>query len=183
MTSQVSRLVGRTSLRFKSWLPEYASGKPVVLAGVESASEATSERPRPVRALCMGPGEWLIVSREEEGSNLRERIANDLAEYGLALADVSDELTAVELRGSLARDVLAKGSGLDMHPQRFPVGRCARASLANVDVVIDCVDAGPRFELYFARSRFRYLHSWLSDAAAELELTRFEAPAACVRLP
>jgi sarcosine oxidase gamma subunit len=47
---------------------------------------------------------------------------------------------------------------------RFPAGRCTRTRLAQLAVVVDCIDPAPRFELYFGRSYLKYLHAWLVDA-------------------
>jgi heterotetrameric sarcosine oxidase gamma subunit len=121
------------------------------------------------RVLCLAENEFLIVSREERNSTLPDRIAGDLAEYGLALTDVSDDLAALELRGSSARDVLAIGCGIDAKSRDFAVGCCTRARLADVDVVIDYVADAPRFDLYFSRTRLQAIHFWLSNAALELE--------------
>ena len=157
---------GLNIIRFKSWLPEYSSGqKPVVIAGVDHSSETSDEQRTPARALNVGPGEWLIVSRERETSTLRERIAADLAVFGLVLTDVSDELAAIELRGSLARHVLAIGCEHEGHREALHGGRCALTRIANVDVVVDCVEDAPRFDLYFRRGYYDYLYSWLKNAA------------------
>jgi sarcosine oxidase, subunit gamma len=165
---QITPTSDTASLRFKSWLPEYASGgRPVVLAGRELPSRVGDVASTPARALCLAPGEWLIVIHDTEAAALRERIAGDLARYGLQLIDASHELAAIELRGSAAREVLAKGCGLDLDHRSFAAGQCARTRLAQIAVAIDCVDDTPRFQLYVARSYFQYLYSWLIDAAAE----------------
>lgn len=165
---QMTAVSGRTLLWLKSWLPEYMNGsRPVVLAGRELPSQVGSTSSESVHALCVGPGEWLTVSHERTASNLREHFAPDLTKHGLVLVDLTDGLAALEIRGSFARDVLSKGCGLDLHPRSFPAGRCARTRFAQIPLTIEYLDAPPRFELYVGRSHFRYLHAWLTDAAAE----------------
>lgn len=164
---QITAVHGRRSLRLKSWLPEYTSGgKPVVLAARELPSRVGATLSGPVRVLCLGPGDWLIVSHEREPSGLREHIERDLPQPGLVLVDLTPGLAVLEVQGSAIREVLSKGCGLDFHPRSFPTGRCARTRLAQIPVVIECLSEPPRFELYVPRSYFHYLHAWLIDAAA-----------------
>lgn len=164
---QMTAVSGRTSLRLKSWLPEYTNAaKPVVLAGWELPSQVGVTLSGPMRVLCVGPGEWLIMSHEYPAS-LRERIEPDLPKHGLALVDLTDGLAGLDVRGCAAREVLSKGCGLDLHPRGFPAQWCARTRFAQIPLVIECLDSPPRFELHVARSYFHYLHTWLIDAAAE----------------
>jgi sarcosine oxidase, subunit gamma len=167
---QIAALTFRTSLRLKSWLPEVTNGeKPVVLAGRQLPLQVGATLPGPPRVLCVGPGEWLVVAYPRQALELREDIEPDLSRQGLVVVDLTHGLAGLDVRGSAARDVLSKGSGLDFHPRSFPVDRCARTRLAQIPVVIDCLDAPPRFELNVARSYFQYLHSWVFDAACEFE--------------
>lgn len=160
--------VSRTLLLMKSWLPEHTSGsKPVVLAGQELPSPVGATTSGSLRALCTGPGEWLIASPTHRNSSLRDHIEPDLPQQGLLIVDLSDGLAALEVRGSAVRELLSKGCGLDLHPRSFPAGRCARTRFAQISVVIVCLDESPRFELYVARSYSHYLQSWLGDAAVE----------------
>lgn len=166
---QMTPVSGRALLRLKIWLPEYTTdGMAVVLAGQELPSQAGATLPGPIRVLCVGPGEWLLVSQEHSAASLRERIASDLPKHGVALVDLTDAFATLEVRGSAARELLSKGCGLDSHPRSFPIGRCARARFAQIPVVIECLDGPPRFDLYVTRSYFHYLNSWLTDAAAEI---------------
>jgi sarcosine oxidase subunit gamma len=165
----VSPVAGRTSLQLKSWLPEYRKGaRPVLLAGLELPSQVgTALSASVMRVLCVGPGEWLIVSQEHEAESLRAHVGPDLAPQGLALVDLSDGLTVLEARGFAIREIFSKGCGLDLHPSAFLAGRCARARLAQIPVVIDCVGNPSVFELYVPRSYSGYLRAWFSDAALE----------------
>jgi sarcosine oxidase subunit gamma len=165
---QTKALTGRTIMRLKPWLPEYVHGeRPVVLAGRELPSKVGATLSGAVRVLCIGPGDWLIVSPQQPASSLREHLEPDLARQGLALVDTSDGLATFEVCGAASREMLSKGCGLDLHPRSFAAGACARTRLAQVPVVIECLDAPQRFELTVARSYASYLQAWLVDAAAE----------------
>ena len=88
-----------------------------------------------------------------------------------AIVDVSDGRVALRLAGPNARDVLAKGCPLDLHPRAFPSGSCAQSLLAKAAVLIHLLDddphRGPTFDLYVARSSAHYLFAWLEDAGCE----------------
>ncbi len=170
MTVQITPLGGRTSMRLKSWLAEYASGgKAVALGGKELPSQVGEVLSDPaMRVLCIGPGEWLLASHEHSASVLRQYLEADLPKYGLALVDLTDGLLGLEVRGPASRELLSRGCGLDFHPRSFPAGRCARTRFANVPATIESFDEPLRFELYVVRSHLRYLHAWLSDAAVGL---------------
>jgi sarcosine oxidase subunit gamma len=165
---QINPIRGRTVLRLKSWLREHITGgKPVVLAGQELPSQVGRTLSGRARVLSIGPGEWLIVSDEHQALNVREPIEHDLSEQGLALVDLTGGLVAIDVRGSVAREVLSKGGGLDFHPRSFPAGQCARTRFAQIPLIVECVDEPIRFELTVPRSYCDYLHAWLIDAAAE----------------
>lgn len=163
------RPVARTSvLRLRSWLPESSSAaSQVALAGQALPRTVGETLFGSARALCLGPGDWLIVSDQHTASNLREHFEPDLSRQGLALVDLTDGMAVIEVYGPTTREVLSKGCGLDMHPRSFPPGRCARTRFAQIAVVIECLDAQPRFELTVPRSYLHYVHSWLADAAME----------------
>lgn len=152
---QIDAIGGGTLLQLKSWLPQNAT-----FIGQRLPSQIGEISSGTPRVLCVGPGEWLVVSRDR-------RVQFEESDLGLAQVDVTDGLGRLELRGRATRELLSKGCGLDFHPRSFPAGRCARTRFAQIAVIIECLDAAPSFELYVGRSYLHYLHSWLVDAAAE----------------
>ena len=127
------------------------------------------------RVLCVGPADWLVVSDEGEPGSLLEKVQAAIGGSSLRVADVSQAFAILAISGNRARDLLAKGCGLDLHPRAFGPGACARTRLANVAAIVDClvdrmgdgVSDAPVFRCYVARSHCDYLVSWLTDAAAE----------------
>ena len=71
------------------------------------------------------------------------------------------------MTGPNARDVLAKGCPLDLHPSVFRPGDCAQTLLAKANVTLRCVDDAPSYELTVRRSFADYAAPWLQDAALE----------------
>lgn len=157
----------RVRYRLRSWLPEVHDGRqPVLLSGRALPVETGATLPDLPRVLCLGPGDWLLVSQPHQAATLREQLEPAASRCGLAWTEMTDGLAMLEVSGAAVRELLAKGCGLDLHPRAFPPGRCARTRLAQIAVVVDC-RAATRFELYVARSHAAWLHDWLADAASE----------------
>lgn len=117
------------------------------------------------RVLWLGPNEWLVVAGE--GEQLAAALDAALAGLHVSVTDISDARAVIALSGAQARDVLAKGCPLDLHPRSFGPMRCAQSRLAKVAVLIDQRDDAPSYDLYVLRSQARYLWRWLDDAARE----------------
>ncbi len=109
------------------------------------------------------------------GSPCRRRLANDALARDLAqrlkgLASISDQSggrTVLRLSGPRARDVLAKGLPIDLHPRAFGPGSAATSTISLMGVQLWQVD--DRAEL-----RHRHLPQlsasfwrWLTASAAE----------------
>jgi len=118
-------------------------------------------------ALWLGPDEWLIVGGEGEESLLTRVLHTALGETFGSVVDVSANRTVIELSGPAARDVLAHGCLVDLHPRVFGPGRCAQTLLAKAQVIIHQVNDAPTFHLYVRTSFAWYLAEWLLDAMTE----------------
>ena len=62
--------------------------------------------------------------------------------------DLSANRTTLELAGPCARDVLATGCSIDLHPRAFGPARCAQTTVARTQVILDQVDDRPAFRLH-----------------------------------
>jgi sarcosine oxidase subunit gamma len=83
-----------------------------------------------------------------------------------ALVDVSGQRTILEISGPKAREVLAKGCRLDLHPRVFGAGQCAQTTYAKAPVVL-VPRAGDGYWLLVRASFAEYLAEFLIDAVAE----------------
>jgi sarcosine oxidase subunit gamma len=118
-----------------------------------------------VDVLWLGPDEWLVVGAAGD-DGLEARLHAAAGDGHVAVTDVSAQRTVVRVAGPKARDLLAHGCALDLHPRVFGPGRCAQTLLARAGVVLMARD-GDEF-LVFVRSSFAgYLAGWLTDAATE----------------
>jgi sarcosine oxidase subunit gamma len=82
----------------------------------------------------------------------------------------------IELRGPLARDVLAMGCPIDLHPRGFGPGRCTQSLLARAQVIVYQVDDTPAFHVYVRSSFAGYAADWILDAASEYSERSSGAP-------
>lgn len=120
-----------------------------------------------------GPGQWLAVSE----SLANEALAGDLAQRLGDLASISDQSggrTVLRLSGPRARDVLAKGLPIDLHPRAFGPGSAATSTISLMGVQLWQVDDAPTYDIALFRSLSASFWRWLTASAAEFgyEVTR-----------
>jgi sarcosine oxidase subunit gamma len=115
----------------------------------------------------LGPDEWLVTSPFTAPEDLDAGLRAAVGGAG-AVIDVSAQRTTLSLRGAHARDVLATGCALDLHPRVFGAGRAAQTTLGLAGVVLLALDdSGEHYQLLVRSSFARYLATWLLDAAVE----------------
>lgn len=117
--------------------------------------------------LWLGPDEWLIMAPEGRAGASEARLRDAAGDHPwFSAVDVSHNYTGFELRGPAAREVLAKGCPLDLHPRRFGPGHCAQSLLAKARVLLRMTE-GNGIEIWLRNSYARYAASWLVDATEE----------------
>ncbi|WP_439397362.1 sarcosine oxidase subunit gamma [Bradyrhizobium sp. PMVTL-01] len=113
-----------------------------------------------------GADQWLLFARGQAGFADLLKLFSDHA----AVSDQSHARAALRLSGPRVREVLAKGSMVDLHPSAFPVGATALTSFAHVDVQLWRTDDGPEgpiFEILVPRSMAASFCAWFTASAAE----------------
>lgn len=121
-------------------------------------------------ALCLAPRWWLVAQSPEPAPALECTLAARLRAAGgsaVSAVDVSAQRTTIDVSGPNARDVLAHGCSVDLHPRAFAPGRCTQTTLAKAQVVLHQLDETPTFRLLVRASFAQYLAEWLLDAATE----------------
>ena len=82
------------------------------------------------------------------------------------MSDQSHGRVILHIEGPRARDVLGKGTGLDLHPRAFGQGRSAVTQMAHVGVHI--AQVGPdAFELSLFRGFAESFWEWLTEMSGE----------------
>ncbi|MER6208302.1 sarcosine oxidase subunit gamma family protein [Streptomyces sp. NPDC001642] len=118
--------------------------------------------------LWLGPDEWLVVGAPDTQRDLEQRIRAAAGDEHVSVTDVSAQRTTLLVSGARARDLLAHGCPLDLHPRAFGPGRCAQTMLARAQVVVVARDEpGAGFWVLVRSSFAGYLTDWLLDAAGE----------------
>ena len=165
-----SRL-GKIDLRGNPHARGFMAAAGRVLDLLLPSEPCTSAARDQIGALWLGPDQWLVTCPAPDVPRLLGSLREALAGVHAAVTDVTDGRVAFRLAGPSARDVLAKGCPLDLHPRVFPPGRCAQSLLGKASVLIHLVaddpERGPSFDVYVARSFAHYLWTWLEDAGRE----------------
>lgn len=119
-----------------------------------------------IAILWAGPDQWLAIADAGGGRDLESELKARLA--GIAsVVDQSDGRVIVRIAGSRARDVLAKGVPIDLHPRAFAPGQVAITHASHIGVILWQVDDKPTYEVALFRSYVDSFAHWLDESAAE----------------
>ncbi|WP_432168839.1 sarcosine oxidase subunit gamma [Streptomyces sp. 1222.5] len=150
--------------------PGSAAAKAVeACLGITLPDPVRAELSGDVKALWMGPDEWLLVAPDGRRQELLARLRDAIGDDGSAsVTDVSAQRTTLALSGPLLREVLAQGCAVDLDPRVTPVGSCPTTLLAQAPVTLVVRDeAAPAVWLLVRASFASYLATWLLDACTE----------------
>lgn len=117
-----------------------------------------------LKVLWLGPDEWLVVTPEGGEEMVAAALRRAAGDGFAGVVELGSGQTVIEIAGPRAREVIAKGCPLDLHPRVFGPGSCAQSRLARALVTIAQVDDTPTFELIVRRSFADYVWRWLTDA-------------------
>jgi sarcosine oxidase subunit gamma len=120
-----------------------------------------------VRILWLGPDEWWVAAPDAKRTELIERLRRSFAGQHTAVTDVSESRTIITMTGPAARDVLARGISLDLHPRAFGPGQCAQTGMSKAIVLLHQVDSLPSYEVYILKSFADYLWRWIGLVAED----------------
>ena len=110
--------------------------------------------------LWLGPNEWWVVSLPDRADALVMGLRQAFQGQHTAVIDVSESRTVITISGPRARDVLARGISLDLHPRVFGPGQCAQTSLSKANVLLHQTDDKPSYDIYVLKSFSDYLFRW-----------------------
>src|SRR5215217_4761315 len=120
-----------------------------------------------VQVIWLGPDEWLVTSPFQPAQELEAGLREAVRGRG-AIVDVSAQRTTLWLTGENARDVLAAGCAIDLHPRVFRSGAAAQTLLGLTSVVLLALnDTGTNYHIHVRSSFAQYLARFLLDAAIE----------------
>lgn len=152
---------------------------PVEPARVEGPAGSAGEG---IALVFAGPGQWLAVADRAAAERMAlsggfdpgraagaafETLLRGIVAGAAAVTDQSDGRGVLRLSGPRARDVLAKGTTIDLHPRRFSPGDAAMTWCAHLDVTLWQRDAEPTYEIVVPRGFAGTFWHWLMESAAE----------------
>ena len=128
--------------------------------------EVSSEMPV---ALWRAPFEWLVLTQERAAHDqLLHHMRQLVADATALVVDHSDGSSVIELCGSAASAVLARGCALDFAAWPERGAYCVPAACARIPALVHRL-APARFWLHVDRSLEHYLWTWLHEVVSDLE--------------
>lgn len=118
-----------------------------------------------MRALWLGPDRWLVLAAGDHGLEARLRAVAEPA--GGIVVDQGHGRAVLRVEGPLVRAVLAKGTGVDLHPRTFAENAVAQTALFHLAVTLDRRRGTGTFDIHAMRGFARSLYESLCEAAAE----------------
>ena len=149
-------------------------GQAVPLAGRVQSLFGIALPGRPKRVIAgnvafigTGPSQWLAIEQASgDPQAFAAKLKRDLA--GLAsISDQSDARAVIRISGPAARQALAKGLPIDLHPRVFGPGDAALTQIALIGAHIWQIDDTPAYEIAVFRSLAGSLADWLIASTAE----------------
>ncbi len=163
--ASVRRAVASTSLVFRG--DANAAAICGAVFGVPLPVTSCGAEERDLRAaLWLGPDEWLLIDAQSRALGA-EQFATALAGLPHALVDVSSRDLGFEIEGPEAGLLLNACIALDLSPQGFPPGTCARTNFSKCGAMLWRRRSGC-FHLRVTRSFGPYAAAMLEEAARNL---------------
>jgi len=122
------------------------------------------------RIVWAGPDDWFVIQPAARADALERRLREGLVGLHAAITDVSSGYAVLSLSGSPARDVLAQGCPLDLHPRAFGPGCASGTHFFKASVWLWQPDAAPVFEMLVRRSFRGYVAQMLERSTRECGL-------------
>ena len=116
------------------------------------------------RLFWITPDHFWLVGGVYDATGLRCALAGRY----IAVVDISDSRTVFTIGGTGARELLASGTGIDLHYRVFRTGMAALTRFASLAVLLTQIADTPSFELFVERPVEEYAWKWLDTAARDL---------------
>lgn len=122
-----------------------------------------------LRIQSLAPNRWMAIATisDDGASDLEARLRVVFEGTGAALVDQSHGRATLRLSGARSRDLLAKGTGIDLHPRSFAQNRVATTALFHVTVTIDRRRGTGTFDLHMPRGYAQTLAERLIESGRE----------------
>lgn len=125
-----------------------------------------------VKVLWLSTDQWLILSSRTHAHELLAQLRGALQGIHSLVVDVSDMRAVIRLEGEGCREVIMKGTSLDLLDPEYVQGCCRRMRYAEIAALLDVVEEDV-FDIYVFRSYAHYTWNFLcatAKAPAKLKL-------------
>ena len=125
-----------------------------------------------VKVLWLSIDQWLILSSRHKAHELLAQLRAALNGIHSLVVDVSDMRAVIRLEGEGCREVIMKGTSLDLMAKEYVQGCCRRMRYAEIAALLDVVEDNV-FDIYVFRSYAHYTWNFLcatAKAPAKLKL-------------
>ncbi|MCA3561477.1 MAG: hypothetical protein IOC82_10675 [Aestuariivirga sp.] len=125
-----------------------------------------------VKVLWLSIDQWLILSSRSKAHELLAILRDALKGIHSLVVDVSDMRAVIRIEGEGCREVLMKGTSLDLLDKEYVQGCCRRMRYAEIAALLDVVEDNV-FDIYVFRSYTHYTWNFLcatAKAPAKLKL-------------
>lgn len=132
-----------------------------------------------VKVLWLSVDQWLILSTRTKAQELLAALRAALQGIHSLAVDVSDMRAVIRMEGEGSREVLMKGTSLDLLSGDYIAGTCRRMRFAEIAALLHVVEDDV-FDIYVFRSYAHYAWDFLratARAPAQIKLFGKQTPA------
>lgn len=119
-----------------------------------------------VRVLWLSVDQWLILSTRSKAHEILATLRGTLQGIHSLAVDVSDMRAVIRLEGEGCREVLMKGTSLDLLAAEVKPGFCRRMRYAEIAALLHVVEDNV-FDIYVFRSYAHYTWQFLCTTAKQ----------------
>lgn len=117
-----------------------------------------------MKALWLSIDQWLVLCPLDKVQELLDTFRKQLAGIHSLAVDVSDMRAILRIEGEMAREVLLKGTSLDLLDPAYGPGTCRRMRYAEIAALLDVVEPDV-FDIYVFRSYADYTWDYVVATA------------------
>lgn len=119
-----------------------------------------------IKVLWLSIDQWLILCPRTKVVELLAALRSALAGIHSLAVDVSDMRAVIRMEGDGSREVLMKGTSLDLLSADYQAGSCRRMRFAEIAALLHVVE-DDIFDIYVFRSYAHYAWEFLATTARE----------------
>jgi methylglutamate dehydrogenase subunit D len=113
-----------------------------------------------------GPDQWIAIAEREQNRDIEVEL-KPLLDGLSSVVDQSDARAVVQISGPRARNVLAKGVPIDLHPRAFKANNVAITHASHIGIIFWQIDDAPTYQIAMFRSFADSFAHWLLESSAE----------------